>query len=169
MERDGMPVGTRTHDRGVRRWKSCRREWAGRADHFVPHKRKRLAAQRVEKASQSFAPAGAKTMQIIFPGGVYVGKIHSGLQMCRLSAFGGQLVRAAGRGLLSKNSKGVFRQSQRPRRIPRRGRFCRGSDSEELAGKFQLFFWRKLRVKGLGRLFADEIAVGVFILARDAA
>ncbi len=32
------------------------------------------AAQRVEKASQSFAPAGAKSMQIIFPGGVYVGK-----------------------------------------------------------------------------------------------
>ena len=30
--------------------------------------------QRVEKASQSFAPAGAKEMQIMFPGGVYVGK-----------------------------------------------------------------------------------------------
>ena len=29
---------------------------------------------RVEKASQSFAPAGAKEMQIMFPGGVYVGK-----------------------------------------------------------------------------------------------
>ncbi len=30
--------------------------------------------QRVEKASQSFAPTGAKEMQIMFPGGVYVGK-----------------------------------------------------------------------------------------------
>ena len=66
--------------------------------------------QRVEKASQSFAPAGAKEMQIIFPGGVYVGKIHAGLQVCRLYAIGGQLVRAAVRGLLSKNSFGVFRQ-----------------------------------------------------------
>ncbi len=33
-------------------------------------------------------------------------------KVCRLSAFGGQIVRAAGRGLLSKNSKGVFRQPQ---------------------------------------------------------
>ena len=40
------------------------------------HKSARLqrALQRVDKASQSFAPAGAKQMQIIFPGGVYVGK-----------------------------------------------------------------------------------------------
>ena len=32
----------------------------------------RAGAQSVEKASQSFAPAGAKMIQIIFCGGVYV-------------------------------------------------------------------------------------------------
>ena len=32
--------------------------------------------QRVEKASQSFAPAGAKEIEIMFPGGVYLSLIH---------------------------------------------------------------------------------------------
>ncbi len=39
-------------------------------------------------------------------------RVEKASQVCRLSAFGGQIVRAAGRGLLSKNSKGVFRQPQ---------------------------------------------------------
>ena len=62
------------------------------------------------------APQARKRCRSFFPAACTSGKIHSGLQVCRLSAFGGQLVRAAGHGLLSKNSKGVFRQPQNRRR-----------------------------------------------------
>ena len=57
-------------------------------------------------------PQARKTCRLFFPAACTSGKIYSGLQVCRLSAFGGQIVRAAGRGLLSKNSQGVFRQPQ---------------------------------------------------------
>ena len=66
-------------------------------------------------------PQARKTCGSFFPAACTSGKIHSGLQVCRLSAFGGQLVRAAGRGLLSKNSRGVFRQ---PLPAVRRRAYC---------------------------------------------
>ncbi|MCI5992630.1 MAG: hypothetical protein MRZ24_01190, partial [Clostridiales bacterium] len=68
---------------------------------------------------------------LFFPAACTSGKIHFGLQVCRLSASGGQLVRAAGRSLLSKKSKGVFRQPQAGSDEPA----CLCSGAEKLSGK----------------------------------
>ena len=48
-----------------------------------------------QKASQSSPPAGGESIEIIFSGGVYVGKIPLSPPVCGASAFGGRSVRAA--------------------------------------------------------------------------
>ena len=66
--------------------------------------------QSVEKASQSFAPAGAKMIQIIFCGGVYVTENTIQAASVEFVCHGTQIMRAAGcKPVQTKTQQSGFR------------------------------------------------------------